>query len=223
VFFTQFGDVGDGVIQMKMDAAFFEQLMAAEHDVFFELEIGDAVDEQAADAVVAVVDMHFVAFAAEDVGGSQACRACADDADGDSSFGDAADGFDPAIGEGGFGDVFFDGADGDGFEAFFDDAIAFAEAVLRADAAADFGEGIGGAGHGVGFFEAAFGGEFQPVGDVVLQRAVNLAEGDAALRAAGGLNRGFGGVEIAVDFVEIFFAGGRRFRFRVTLIGAREF
>ena len=118
------------------------------------------------------------------------------------------DGFHPALGEGVVGDEAFDGADGDAFEAFLDNAIAFAEAVLRADAAADFGEVIGGGGDFVGFFQAAFGGELQPVRDVVVQRAVHRAERHAALAAAAGLGGGFLGREIAVDFVEIGAAVG---------------
>ena len=60
----------------------FEQRMTARHDLLFELEIGDAVDEQAADPVVAVIDVDGVALATELLGGGEAGRAGTDDADG---------------------------------------------------------------------------------------------------------------------------------------------
>jgi len=57
----------------------------------------------------------------------------------------------------------------------FNNAVTFAQAVLRADAAANLGEGVGGLADLIGLAQAAFGREAQPVGDVVVQRAVRLA------------------------------------------------
>ena len=55
--------------------------VAALHDLLLQLEAGDAVDQQAADAVVAVVDRDLIALAAQLLGGGQPGRAGADDAD----------------------------------------------------------------------------------------------------------------------------------------------
>ena len=65
-----------------------------------------------------------------------------------------------------------------------DHAIAFAQAILRADAAADFGHGGSACRQVVGFAQAAFRGQAQPVGNVIVQRAMRLAVRHAALRAA---------------------------------------
>ena len=114
------------------------------------------------------------------------------------------DRLDPALLPGRVGDVVLDRADGDGAVArLLDDAIAFAEPVLRADAAADLGEGVGGGGDLVGLFQPALGGQLQPVGDVVLQRAMDLAERHAALRAAAGLGGGVSLVETGINLGKI--------------------
>src|SRR6266853_534117 len=169
---------------MEGDAAQRQQLMAARNHLLLELEIGDAIDEEAADAVVAVVDMHLIALAPQLLGGGKAGRAGADDADGPIELAPRPRRLDPAFGEGGLGDVFLDRADGHGIEALLDDAIALAEAVLRTDAAAHFGH-------------------------VVSERAMDLAIGDAALRASARLLLGALRVELAVDFPEIVPALGR--------------
>ena len=81
--------------------------------------------------------------------------------------------------------VFLDAADGHRAVAGeLDHAIAFAQAILRADAAADFGHGGSACRQVVGFAQAAFRGQAQPVGNVIVQRAMRLAVGHAALRAA---------------------------------------
>jgi hypothetical protein len=54
---------------------------AALHDLLLELEVGDAIDQQPAGAVVAVIDRDLVALAAQLLGRRQTGRAGADDAD----------------------------------------------------------------------------------------------------------------------------------------------
>ena len=204
------GDVlADLDVQVEVDAAFLELLPAAEHDILLQLEVGDAVDHQPADAVVAVIDMHLVAAHPQPFRRREAGGAGADDADGLRELTRRLGRLHPAILPGRVGDVLLDRADGDAAEILLDDAIAFAQAVLGADAAADLGEGIGGGGHLIGFLQPAFGGQLQPVGDVVVQRAMHLAEGHAALAAPAGL--GFRGVrfELPVDLGEILAPGGR--------------
>src|SRR5690606_32318782 len=137
----------------------------------------------------------------------KAARARADDADGFHTLDMRDDGLHPAFFPGGVGDVFLDRADGDGAMAgLFDDAIAFAKPVLRADAAADLGEGIGGLADLPGLFQPALSGEAQPVGNIVVERAMRLAIGHATLRAAAGLFRRLFRSEFAINFAEILIA-----------------
>ena len=90
---TQLGEAGfapDLEVELEDDAAVGEQLVASRDDLLLELEIGDAVDEQPADPVVAVVDGDRVALAAELLGGGKACRTGPDDADRLVALADAA-------------------------------------------------------------------------------------------------------------------------------------
>ena len=79
--FLQCGIPADFKISVEFDTALFEQVDTALDDVFFQLEIGDAVYQQAADPVVAVIDMHLVAFASQLIGSGHAGGPAADDAD----------------------------------------------------------------------------------------------------------------------------------------------
>ena len=81
-------------VQVELDAAFGEQPGAPLDHVLLQLEVRDAVDQQAADPVVAVVDVDLVAASAQLLGGREPGRAGADDAD---RFGALA-----RIGRGGF-------------------------------------------------------------------------------------------------------------------------
>jgi hypothetical protein len=138
------------------------------------------------------------------IGGGEAGRPRADDADRLAALPARPDRLDPALLPGGVGDEFLDGADGDGAVArLLDDAIAFAEPVLRADAPADFGEIVGRGGNLVGLLQPPLGRELQPVGNIVMDRAMHLAEGHAALRAAAGLVGRLVGGEVGIDLVEI--------------------
>ncbi len=118
-----------------------------EHDVLFQLEVGDAVDQQAADAVVAVVD-----DGPGSRGGAAARRRRGPPGPAPMMPTDSAvpragsTGLTQPRVEGGVGDVALDRADGDALEALLDDAVALAQPVLRADAAADLGEVVGGGG-----------------------------------------------------------------------------
>src|SRR5260370_189680 len=82
--------------------------------------------------------MHLIALAPQLLGGGKAGRAGADDADGLIELAQRLRRLDPALREGGLGDVFLDRADGHGIEALLDDAIALAQAALPADAAPPF-------------------------------------------------------------------------------------
>ena len=197
------------------DAGLLKLIDPPHHDVLFQFEARDAVGQQATAAIIAVIDRDLHTCAAQHVGGGKAAGPGTDDGDRFVTLLRRNDGFDPTFFPSGIGDVFLDRADGDGAVAgFFDDAIAFAQAVLRADASADLGEGVGGLTDLISLFQPIGRGQAQPVGDVVVQRAMALAIGDAALRAAGGLLFRLGGGIFRVDFVKILVP-----RVGITLFG----
>ncbi len=183
--------------------------MTARHDLLLQLEVRNAVDEEAADPVVAVIDGDLVAAPAELLRGGEAGGAGADDADRLRALAPRLRRGDPARGEGGFGDELLDRADRDGLKALLDDAIALAEPVLRADAAADLGKIVGRGRDLVGLLDPALGGELQPVRDVVRERAMHLAIGDAALRAARRLLRRRLGLELPINLGKVAAPLGR--------------
>src|SRR5581483_2572399 len=55
-------------IEMEVNTAFRQERVPARHHRLLELEIGNAVDEETADAIVAVIDMNGVALAPELLG-----------------------------------------------------------------------------------------------------------------------------------------------------------
>ncbi len=148
----------------------------------------------------------------------------ADDADRLSAWRADFNGLDPTLFPCGIGDIFLDRADGDGIMTRkFDDAIAFAQPVLRTDAAADFGHRAGQVGQFISLAQTPFGGQAEPVGDVVVQRAMDRAIRHPALRAARGLvGGGFGGVAVG-DFVKILGTQLGRALFRIGLRLGYEF
>jgi hypothetical protein len=173
---------------VKDDAARLQPVDAAHDDLFLKLEAGNAIRKEAARAVMPVIDMQVIARDVEIFGGAEPRWSRTDNPDRLAARPPRRQRLDPALFPRGIGDVFFNRADGDGTVARkFDDAIAFAQAILWADAAADFGHGRGAVGQFIGFAQAAFGGQAQPVGDVVVQRAMHRAIGDTALRTARGL------------------------------------
>ena len=190
--------------ETEFDAAVDEPLHAPRDDVFLQFEIRNAVDEQSAGAVVAVVDRDAIAFAAQFFRSREPRRSRADDADMFAADMARLQRLHPAFAPRGVGQIAFDGADGDGAVArLLDDAIAFAQPVLRADAPAHLRHVVGGLRKFISLFEAALRGQLQPVGDVVLERAVDLAERHAALRAARRLRRGLLGDIVRIDLVEV--------------------
>jgi hypothetical protein len=168
---------------VEADAAVGEAVGAPDDDRLIQFEVGDTIDQQPAKAIVAVVDVHAVALATQFLGRGQPARSGADDTYRGRPFTQWPQRSDPALLPRGFGDEFFDRADGDrAVGRLLDDAIALAETVLGANAAADFGHVVGRRGDLVGLFQATTRRQHQPVGDVVLQRTMDLAERDTALR-----------------------------------------
>ena len=211
VAFADLGEAGiaaDFEAAVEDDAALFEQGDAASDDGLFELEIGDAVDQQPAHAVMPVVDLDLIAAPAQLLGRGEPGRPRADDADRAAELARRRRRLDPAALEGGVGDVTLHRTDGHRAVAgLLDNAVAFAQPVVRTDPAADLRHVVGRRGDLVGLRQTPLGGQHQPVRDVVVDRAVDLAIGHAALRAAARLGRRPLGREDVVDLVEIGAAG----------------
>src|SRR3546814_6003425 len=128
--------LADREAEMKMDAALDEPVDAAHHDLLLQLEAGDAIGEEPARAVVAVIDMHLMPLRAQIFGRGQARRTRADHTDRLAGRRADVQRLDPAFGPGGVGDIFLDAAARTrAMTRKFDHAIAFAQAILRADAA----------------------------------------------------------------------------------------
>ena len=142
------------------DAAILQPIDAAHDHILFQLEAGDAIGQQAAAAIMPVIDMHLIARDAQIFGGGKARWPRADHADRLAAIRPRLHRLHPAFGPGGVGDIFFDRSDGDrAVTGKFDHAIAFAQAVLRADAPADFRHGAGHIAHLIGFAQPTFGGQ----------------------------------------------------------------
>src|SRR3546814_1584800 len=73
--------LADREAQMELDAALDEPVDAAHHDLLLQLEAGDAIGEEPARAVVAVIDMHLMPLRAQIFGRGQARRTRADHTD----------------------------------------------------------------------------------------------------------------------------------------------
>ena len=206
------------------DAAVLQPLDAAHDDVLFQLEAGNAIGQQAAGAIVPVIDMHLMPRRAQIFGGGEAGRPRADHTNRLAGGAAGHQRLDPAFLPGGVGDEFFDAADGDGAMAGkFDNAIAFAQPILRADAAADFGHGAGQVRQLIGFAQPPLGGQAQPVGNMIVQRAMRRAIGHAALRAARRLLLGPVEDEAAADLQKIIRAVVGRSLVRIGLAQAHKF
>ena len=204
----------DLAVEVEADAARGQHVGAPLDHPLVELEIGDAVDQQAAHPVVAIVDVDLIAALAQLVGDREPGRAGADHPDRFRALAPGLGRLHPAPLEGDIRDVLLDGADGHRLEALLDHAVAFAQTILRADAAADLRHVVGRRRELVGLLEPILGGHPQPVGDVVVQRAVDLAERNAALLAPPCLLDGAFLAEPVMDLAEVAPALGR-----VPLVG----
>ncbi len=199
--------LADIAVQLELNAALFQLLIAQHYDVFFQLEAGDAVDQQPSGAVVAIIDRDLEAHSTQAIRCGQTARPGANDANAFRTLSRGFNRVDPAFFERHVGQVFFDRTDCDGAMAgLFDDAVAFAQTILRADASANLWECVGRLAHLIGLAQATFGGQFQPVRDVVVEGAMRLAKRHAALAAPRRLLRRFFSGELAVDFIEILAA-----------------
>ena len=85
----------------------------------------------------------------------------------------------------------------------FDDAIAFAQAILRTNTAANLRECIGGLADVIGLSKPPLCRQAQPIGDIIVQRAVGLAIRHAALATAAGLLCGLILRKFCIDLAKI--------------------
>ena len=111
VAFTQLGQadiVADLAIEMEGHPGVAQQLLAPLHDVLLELEVRDAIDQQAADPVVAIEDRDLVALAPQLLGSGQPARTGADDRDPLLALAARLDRLHPALFPGGVGDELLD-------------------------------------------------------------------------------------------------------------------
>src|SRR5690554_1283342 len=190
--------------ELELDSGIGDQARAPLNNLLLELEPGNAIDQESAWAIVAVIDDDLIALRPKLFGSRQAGRTGADDTDRLRSLPRWADGSHPAAFPSRIGNVLLDRADRDcAVAGLLDHAAALAEAVLRADAATDFGEVVGRLTGFVGFLKASFCSQQQPVRYVVVNRTMDLAEGDAALGTAGGLFRRLLGGELFIDLLKI--------------------
>ena len=124
------------------DALGAHLLDAAIEDVLFKLEVGNAVAQQAADAVVLLVDGDGVAGAAQLLRGGEAGGAAADDGDALAGVVLGRLGMNPAFVPGALDDAALDELDGDG--RLIDAEHAGGFAGRGADAAGELRKVVGG-------------------------------------------------------------------------------
>ena len=125
-------------IQLKGNTAICQQLVPALNHMLFQLEPRNAIDQQPANAVIAIIDCHLIALLSQHIGGGKASRSRANNPDRFAALCNRLRWLHPAIFKGCLCDMLFNSADCDRFESFFDDAAAFAQTILRANATTDF-------------------------------------------------------------------------------------
>ena len=182
------GDVdADRDVGLELDAFVGHELDPPVHDPLFELEVGDAVAEDAAGPVALVVDHHAVAELVEDVGHRESGRAGADDRHPLAAADRRGARLHVAPLEAGLDDRLLNLPDGDGLPiAQFEHAGGLAGG--RADATGELGEGVGAQQDVERLLPLAPVGHVVEFGNDVADRAAGaVAEGDAAAHAAGRL------------------------------------
>ena len=188
--------------EAELHAHAFEQCTAAGDHVLVQLEVRDAVLEQAADLFVAVKHHGLHAGPGQAVGTGQPGRAGADHRHPLAGLRYMVQIRGPAGGQGGIDDVFLHRADGHRAE-FLQRAAALAQAVLRADPAADLGQRVGAVAQGGRLVDAVLLHQLQPLRDGVVHRAFPRAVRVAAVQAAAGLVLRLGLVEALVQLAPI--------------------
>ena len=169
-------------VGQERDAFGAHLLEAAVDDVLFQFEVGNAVAQQAADAVVLLIYGDRVAGAAQLLRSGQTGWAAADDRDALAGVVLGWFRLNPAFFPGALHDALFDDLDGNGRLINAQHTGGFAR--RGADAAGEFGEVVGGVQAANGALPAVVVGQVVPVGNEVVYRAAGVAEGHAAIHAA---------------------------------------
>ena len=172
----------DIAVQHELDTGRFQIVRATLDNVFFKLEARNAVHQKAANAVITVVDGHFIAFAAQLFSRGKASRTRTDNANALRALARRCDWLDPTFFPGRVSNVFFNGTNGDcTMPRLLGCAATLTQTVLRANTTADFRHVVRRRRYLIGFFKAAVCREHQPVRNIVSKRAVFLTERHAAL------------------------------------------
>ena len=177
-------------------------------DPFLQLELGDAVAQQAAHAVGPLVNRDLVAGAAQLLRGRQPGRAGADHGDLLPGQRRRGPGDDPALRPGHLDDLLLEHGVDDWLAA--DSEHAGRLAGRRAEAPGELGEVVGGVQALRGVLPAALVGEVVPFRDEVAEGAGAVAVGDPAEHAARSLGGSLLAGEGLVDFPPVPHAGGHR-------------
>ena len=188
----------------NLNAAILQLLDTLHHNIFFQFKARNAIGEQAACAVVTIIDRDLQARPAQHISSGKATRACTNYANRLTALRGRFYRLDPPFGPSSICDVFFNRANGHCLMArFLNHAIAFAQTVLRANSTANFREGISGLANFVGFAQTAFSSQTQPIGNIVVKRAMGLAIGHTTLAAPAGLLLDFGLCKVRVDLTKV--------------------
>ena len=189
-------------VGLEVHAFGLHLLEAAIEHVLFKLEVGDAITEQAADAVVFLEYRDGVAGAAQLLRGGKTRGSAANH--GDTFAGGLLGrlGMNPALVPRALNNRALDELDGDG--RLIDAEHAGGLARGRADAAGELREVVGRVEAANGRFPAVVVDEIVPVGDEVVDRAAGVAKGHTAVHAACALLALLLFRERLVDFEPVF-------------------
>ena len=199
----------------KLDACFFQLTDATHHDVFFELEARNTVGQQTASAVITVINRDLNTLATKNIRRSEASRSSADDANGFTTLCRRNDRLHPTLFPRGVSDVLLNRTNGDSaVTRLFNNAVTFAQTVLRANAATDFWESVCRLADLICFLQTARGSHAEPIRDVVVQRAMRLTIRHTTLATTARLLFCFRSSELGINFVEVLTTN-----FRATLFG----
>src|ERR1017187_2904539 len=163
-------------------------LQTAIDQVLLHFEVGNAVAQEAADAVALLEDRHAMPGARQLLCGGQARRPRTDHRHPLAGARQGRLGLDETLFESTVRNRFFDLPDGNRRRVDAQHARGFAGG--RANAAGEFGEVVGGVQAADGAVPAALVNQVVPVWNDIVQRAAGMAEGDAAIHAAGALRAG---------------------------------
>ena len=193
---------GDIIIVFERYAFSFEQTQPAVYDGLVQLEVWDAIAQQATCRLVLLEDGHLIAHQVQGVGGSQACRTGTDDSHLSAISHDVCVRLNISFAEGGLDDGTLVLAV---CRRFVVEAVQHAGFLAqgRTDATRELGEGIGTCQQPVGQFPVSLIEGIVPFGSLVAQRTGPVAEGYAAVHAAACLQLTFARVKRLLHLTEI--------------------